>query len=244
MTTLVDLLLHILFPTLLLGLLGYLLLSRKFVLGKRLIGAMLLVLTILSMPAVPRQLLYWLESPPAINLATSPPQAIVILGAGVAIAREYGGYSVGSNTLLRIRYGAELARRSGLPILLSGGRPGNTPHSEAWYMRKVMTEEFSRPVRWIEEESVNTAEGGANSAALLKQENIRTVYLVTNASHMARARAIFEAAGIDVVPAATVLTGPVGWAYWQSYVPKAASLVQMHEFLHEVIGLAVFRMKN
>ena len=66
-------------------------------------------------------------------------QAIVILGGGRRhYAPEYeGGETVNSRTLERIRYGALLARRSRLPVLVSGGNPtGNRP--EATLMSEVM----------------------------------------------------------------------------------------------------------
>src|SRR5262244_1611013 len=48
-------------------------------------------------------------------------QAIVILGGGLRIdAPEYGGDTLGRLTLERTRYGARLARQSGLPVMVLG----------------------------------------------------------------------------------------------------------------------------
>jgi len=50
-------------------------------------------------------------------------QAIVILGSGMrADATEYGADAPSAMTLERLRYGAHLAKRTGLPVLVSGGR--------------------------------------------------------------------------------------------------------------------------
>ena len=50
------------------------------------------------------------------------PMAIVILGGGVRRhAAEYGGDTLGQLTLERVRYGARVARLTGLPVLVSGG---------------------------------------------------------------------------------------------------------------------------
>ncbi len=244
MTTLVNILIQIFFPALLLGFLGFALLNYRFAVARRLIGSMLVVLTILSMPVVPSYLIFWLESCAIDKPSVHKPQAIVILGAGTAISKEYGGYSVGTTTLLRVRYGAEIARQSNLPILLAGGNPDGTPHSEAWYMNKVLTEEFKQPVRWIEDKSNNTTEGARYSAAILKTDNIQTAYLVTNASHMLRARFAFEREGISVVPAPTIFIGSKPSAYWLAYIPSASGLAKMHEFLHELTGLAVHWAKD
>ena len=50
-------------------------------------------------------------------------KAVVILGGGVRRnAPEYGGDTLATLTLERVRYGARVARLTGLPVLVSGGR--------------------------------------------------------------------------------------------------------------------------
>lgn len=245
MATLIDLFIQILFPLLLLGTAGYLLLDRNFVAAKRLIGTMLFMLTILSTPFVSNKLMIWLESLPMRGTTyVMPAQAIVVLGAGVAVAEEFGGYSVGTITLQRVRYGASLARQFKLPLLMTGGNPDNRPYSEAWYMKKVMVEEFGLPVQWIEEESNTTIENAQYSATLLKKNNIHSIFLVTEACHMMRARLAFEMSGINVIPASTAFIGSTRPSTWNSFIPNAKSLDHTSRFLHEVIGIAVYKMKT
>ena len=46
----------------------------------------------------------------------------MILGGGLRrSAPEYGGDTLGRLTLERLRYGAMLAKRTGLPVMVSGG---------------------------------------------------------------------------------------------------------------------------
>src|SRR5712675_1653839 len=88
----------------------------------------ILQLWTLSTPAVGGALLRALQPyPPLPATGTLPAaDAIVVLSAeGERDAREYGGPSVGSMTLQRIRYAAFLHHRTHLPILTSGGRPGS-----------------------------------------------------------------------------------------------------------------------
>ena len=75
--------------------------------------------------------------------AISQAQAIVIVAGGRhRNAPEYGGETVNPLTLERLRYGARLARASGLPILLSGGAPsGGT--AEALLMRDALERDFA-----------------------------------------------------------------------------------------------------
>lgn len=256
--TLIKLSLSALFPALVLGWLGFALLRRRPRWGKRILWLGLLTLTVLSMPLPNRMAMAWLEAhagPPlaleSLPRATSPsaiadaPQAIVILGAGVAIAPEYGKHSLGAVSLQRLRYGALLARHTGLPMLVSGGNPDNyLPKPEAWYMQKVLSEEFVLPARWVEDRSANTRENAGLSVPMLKAEQVSRIYLVTTASHMWRAQRCFEQAGIAVVPAPTAFAGrPFSWS-WVGFVPNPASLVQLHEVLHELVGLAVYRLRE
>lgn len=56
------------------------------------------------------------------GLAAGKVQAIVVLGGGViAQAPEYGTAQPSARTLARLRYGARLARASGLPVAFAGG---------------------------------------------------------------------------------------------------------------------------
>ncbi|MCS7101555.1 MAG: YdcF family protein, partial [Burkholderiaceae bacterium] len=86
-------------------------------------------------------------------------QALVIPGGGLrAHAAEYGGETLAPLTLERVRYGATLARESGLPVLVAGGRPPGYRASEAALMREALEREFGVPVQWQEERSRNTRE--------------------------------------------------------------------------------------
>lgn len=134
-------------------------------------------------------------------------QAIVIAGGGrYRNAPEYGGDTVNRLTLERLRYGARLARSSGLPILVSGGAPsGGTP--EALLMRDALELDFGMRARWTESASRDTGENANFSAKILRGEGVSRVLLVTHAIHMPRAQAEFEANGLQVIPA------PVGFVH-------------------------------
>ena len=160
------------------------------------------MLVLLSMPAVGGLLIRCLDRTPAFDVANrGNAQAIVILGGGTRpYAPEYGGATVGTITLERIRYGARLARATGLPVLVSGGAVRGAP-PEAVLMRNVLVYEFGVPVRWLETRSRNTHENAVKSAAILKGSGIERVILVGHSFDFPRSRKEFEAAGIDVIPA-------------------------------------------
>lgn len=68
-------------------------------------------------------------------------------------------------------------------------------------MAEILEGEFGVPVRWREELSRDTADNARFSAVMLKAAGISRIVLVTQAFHMPRAVALFEAAGLQVVAA-------------------------------------------
>jgi uncharacterized SAM-binding protein YcdF (DUF218 family) len=167
----------------------------------------------------------------------------VVLGGGLGReSPEYGTDTVNPATLERLRYAAWLHRRTGLPILVSGGRPIDTRLSEAETMRDSLTADFNAPPRWIEADSLNTRENAARAQALLAPEAIRSVYLVTHAWHMPRARRAFEQAGLEVIAAPTGYTSitpsPMAW------IPSGQALRNTHIALREWLGQAWYRLNS
>jgi uncharacterized SAM-binding protein YcdF (DUF218 family) len=181
---------------------------------------------------------------PALDLAqAADAQAIVVLGGGRRRnAPEYGGQDVPRpNVLVRLRFAARLQRQTGLPLLLSGGRPDGAAESEAALMARVLREDFQASVRWMEEESDNTAQNAAFSAGLLGQAGISGVLLVTDALHMPRSQRIFEQTGLEVMAAPTNYIGQ-GALHVADFIPNAGALRDSHYALHEWIGLLWYRI--
>lgn len=146
-----------------------------------------------------------LERAPAVTPAgLKAGQVIVVLSGGQRrFAPEYGGQTVNSLSLERARYGARLARQTGLPLLVTGGAP-NGGIAEGELMRRILVDEFHITPRWTETTSLDTRENASHSAPLLRAAKVRTVILVTHAMHMRRAQREFEREGFTVVPAPTV----------------------------------------
>lgn len=228
--------------------LGLALVPRRPRLGLVLAGAGLAVLAALSMPRVGDLLAATLEdgAPPleAQGAESAGAGAIVVLGGGRNRgALEYGGETLDAASLGRVRYGARLARLTGLPLLVSGGRPDGGAASEADLMAQVLEREFGVAVRWRETKSINTIENAHLSAAILAAAGIHRVILVTDATHMRRAGGRFRSAGLQVVPAPTNyraqrLHTPVDW------LPSARGLRTSNRVLREWIGMLWSRARG
>lgn len=179
-------------------------------------------------------------------------QAIVVLAAGrLTNAPEYGNRDIPDYlALARLRYAAHLQRRTGLPVLVSGsnGASGIDPaaadraYSKADAMAAALREDFGVAVQWIEPQARDTRENASCSAALLRPDGIRRVLLVTDAMHMARARASFERAGLEVVDAPTMFyNGQAdGLGAW---LPSAEGMRRSWYAVYELLGLGWYSLR-
>lgn len=228
---------------LLVGIAGILMLKQRRRLGHILIVASLIGTGLLSTPYVAKHFLAYFEVPPLIDPNGQKADAIVILGGGTyRNAPEYGIDTIKPEPLERLRYGAWLARRTGKPILVSGGAPDGGP-AEAPLMQAVLEQDFRVKVRWIEDTSNNTHENAADSAELLKQAGIRRIYLVSQAWHLMRAIPEFERAGLTVIPAGTgyINTAPL---LPLDFIPDGKYLRYSYYASHEAIGLAWYKLRR
>ncbi len=235
-----------LFLLILLGVLWW----RRPLLGRGLVFLCALLLLTLSLPIVSHRLMEPLEPYPALGAADiqrSGARAIVLLGAGrYTDAVEYGGDSIGPISLQRVRYAAWLQRRTGLPLIVSGGSPSHEDPPVGRLMAEVLEKEFRIPVSTVEDHSQTTRENAANTASILRQGGIQRIFLVSSAWHLPRAVRAFEREGIEVTPAPTVFEtrhfadGPVP----QDFLPGPKALHRSYYAIHEYLGRLWYEIRE
>ena len=226
---------------------GVLLLNKSPVLGKAALWFGLIIFYLFSTPLISSHLINQLETYPALDeyeIGKSSVGAIVILSSGRdRDAREYGGDTVDKHTLLRCRYGAFLQRKTGLPILVSGGwvldKEGK---SLAQVMAEVLREDFQAREVWLEDKSRTTGENALFSEKVLAQKNIDAVYLVTQAWHMPRSVVAFEKTGLKVIPAPTAFEGGSPFKFMDT-LPNANAINTSYLALHELIGAFWYKIR-
>ena len=175
---------------------GLLLVHSRPRLGKLLAWSGVAINLLLITPFSVSWLVRQVEYPHTLDEAAARgAQAIVVLGAGRRThAPEFGGETVNRLALERLRYAAQLARSTRLPLLVSGGAPhGDTP--EALLMQRALEQDYGVRARWVESASRDTRENADFSAVHLRAAGVRRILLVTHAMHMKRARDAFEAVG-------------------------------------------------
>lgn len=230
-------------PLLLAVLGGWLLWRGRRRWGASLLAVALSALYLGAIPATHQWLAGLLEREPALaeerlSALAARAEAIVVLAAGrYPHAPEYGGRTtVDRFALERLRYAAHLHRRSGLPLVVSGGDPIDGV-SQAAAMAEVLEDAFGVPVRWLEEGSGSTFGNARLTWRLLEPVGVRRIVLVSHAGHMPRARWIFERQGFEVVAAPTVFSRfGAAMSGVHAWLPRDHLVYDINRALHELIG--------
>ncbi len=230
---------------LLLGLVGW---QRRW--GRGLVLAATLALYLLSTPWAAGLLAGGLEGgtrPTLDQLANTDAQAILVLTAGrYSHAPELAGAdSAGRYTQDRLSWAVLLHRRTGLPIILSGGRTGEAELSLAEVAAKTLEARFGLRALAIETRSTNTWENARMTARVLRRNAIDRVLVVTHAWHMPRAMLSLQEAGIDAVAAPTYyISGRGEGIDLMDFMPSAQALLDSYFCLHEYLGILWYQLKR
>ncbi|MFC0406745.1 YdcF family protein [Roseomonas elaeocarpi] len=214
--------------------------SRAAGLCVAIIASMLLLL---ATPAISALLMASLEREIAAPAPVSGvvPAAIIVLGAEVTHGRH--GATVGPLTLERLRAGAALHRRTGLPLLVTGGvlSPGDPPL--AALMARSLAEDFHAPVRWVEPRAADTRDNAVFSAAMLRAEGIEAAFVVSHAWHLPRALEAFGRTGLAAVPEAPDLDAAPRFGLPQ-WLPRADYLAESWFALREWVGRLFYAIRG
>jgi uncharacterized SAM-binding protein YcdF (DUF218 family) len=174
------------------------------------LAALSTLVIVLSLPLTADGLMSSLQIFPAIGEldlsagSNAGRGAIVVLAAGRRrYAPEFGGQTVDSLSLERVRYGAYLAKITRLPVLVAGGAANRSDIPLSRLLADTLARDYGVEAQWLETRSTNTAENAIFSAPILKRAGVDHILLVTHAWHMKRAHAAFTANGVTATPAPT-----------------------------------------
>jgi uncharacterized SAM-binding protein YcdF (DUF218 family) len=150
-------------------------------------------------------------------------------GGQRALAPEYAGPAADPFLLERLSYGAYVAKKTGLPVLVTGFAV------EAQAMHDSLQRNFDVETRWIDDQAYDTFQNVRNSARILKADNVQRIVLVTRATHMRRSVQEYTDAGFDVVPAPVGILATRDFGV-QRYLPNPDALLRSHAAIYELIG--------
>jgi uncharacterized SAM-binding protein YcdF (DUF218 family) len=148
--------------------------------------------------------------------------AIVVLGCrGSALTR-------------RVDRAIEAYREGVAPLLvLSGGGTGPVPEAE--YMRRIaIAGGIPEQALLLDAVSRDTVENARETARLLRVRGLRSVLLVSDRTHLPRARLLFRFTGLKVVGCAAALPPPAGRAACAAIYEFAALPVSLLRTLLDI----------
>ncbi len=168
--------------------------------------------------------------------STENADAIFVLASGVSETGEYT-YS----GLQRIMHGEALLRAGRAPrLFISTGDPTvDRPIPEAGWVASF-TSLLHLPGNAFEiltGDITTTRTESLKAAQILLPRGIRRILLVTNGPHITRAKAVFEAAGFEVLPAPVQSEATIRNAC-------DSDLGLFRYAMHEWLGMALYRMRG
>jgi uncharacterized SAM-binding protein YcdF (DUF218 family) len=216
-------------------------------------GSLALLITVCGSTDFPGWLLRGLERPWAGMKIEALPvcDAIVVLGGGGEPSRyEAGGLHL-TRAGDRFIMGVELMRLGKAPVLCIGGNSSDLDGArrvEADVV-KAWLESWQLPAtgRVISlGANTNTRDEAVKVASLAKEHGWKRVALVTSASHMSRAVAVFRAVEVEVAPAPCnfLTTVSTGSTPFQISVPGWAGCEKIGIWAHETAGTAIYRRRG
>jgi len=168
--------------------------------------------------------------------------AVVVLGGGKRQPPTGATAILGTNSLDRLVCGMRLVRNGAAPILVLSGGSGY-PFGQATPAADTMREfaiEFGIPPSAIltEGRSRITFENAVEVRRMLP--NTRRIVLVTDASHLPRATAVFRKQGFDVAPSPCTYLTSGGWGPLD-FLPRSDNFTLVNTAIHEYVGIAAYR---
>ncbi len=225
-----------------------LLLALIFLLLKRLrktsiscLAFAIVILFVFGTNCFPRYLLSQLESRyQALAIAPTDVTAIVVLGGGLGGKKEYPANThLNSASLARLVEAVRLYRQLeqkgiAVKLILSGGRVFRA-ESEAGVLKNTAVDLGVNPQQIIlENGSVDTYHEALYLKSIVAQQKF---ILVTSATHMPRAMALFKKQGMQPIPAPTQFLAHRWRSAWKRYIPSSTNLVYTDIALHEYLGM-------
>ena len=174
-----------------------------------------------------------------------PVDAIVLLGGAMRGDTHMGTFADLNQHADRLVYAVALYKAGKAPVIVLTGGGVDGARTEAEQMRDLLeVMGVPREDMLLENNSRNTHDNAVYCAQLLRANGMDRILLVTSAYHMRRSLALFEAQGLDVVPAPTDYQQLVSIQILPGWLPAVSNLYQSTDALHEIVGYWVYRWQG
>ena len=206
------------------------------------------ILIFCSLPIISNKLIHYLEKDYTLQDASAinNADAIVVLSGMLKTIKvdDKLKYEF-SEGVDRILSGIDLFKnnKASLLILTKGQVPWSLGIPEGEYLKEFAIK-FGVPKKSILlTDNVQNTNQEAKSVKKLLNSNDAKVILITSAFHMPRAKKVFEASNIKVIPFAVDFINSHQKLTFMSFIPSAGALSSTSFFVREMIGRLYYNLK-
>jgi uncharacterized SAM-binding protein YcdF (DUF218 family) len=206
------------------------------------------ILIFCSLPIISNKLIHYLEKDYTLQDASAinNADAIVVLSGMLKTIKvdDKLKYEF-SEGVDRILSGIDLFKnnKASLLILTKGQVPWSLGIPEGEYLKEFAIK-FGVPKKSILlTDNVQNTDQEAKSVKKLLNSNDAKVILITSAFHMPRAKKVFEASNIKVIPFAVDFINSHQKLTFMSFIPSAGALSGTSFFVREMIGRLYYNLK-
>ena len=208
----------------------------------------LLILIFCSVPIISNKLIFYLEKDYSLQSVkdVTKADAIVVLSGMISTinSKEKLSYEF-NDSIDRILSGIDLFKedKASFLILTNGKMPWSVGIPEGEYLKDFSIKYGIPEDRILLTDNVQNTDQEAISVKKLLKTNEANIILVTSAFHMPRAKKVFEAANIKVIPFAVDFKTPIKKITIIDFIPSANSLKDTSHFFREMIGRLYYNLK-
>ena len=208
----------------------------------------LLILIFCSVPIISNKLIFYLEKDYSLQSVkdVTKANAIVVLSGMISTinSKEKLSYEF-NDSIDRILSGIDLFKedKASFLILTNGKLPWSVGIPEGEYLKDFSIKYGIPEDRILLTDNVQNTDQEAKSVKKLLKTNEANIILVTSAFHMPRAKKVFEAANIKVIPFAVDFKTPIKKITIIDFIPSANSLKDTSHFFREMIGRLYYNLK-
>jgi len=208
----------------------------------------LLILIFCSVPIISNKLIFYLEKDYSLQSVkdVTKADAIVVLSGMISTIKTKEKLSYEFNDSIdRILSGIDLFKedKASFLILTNGKMPWSVGIPEGEYLKDFSIKYGIPEDRILLTDNVQNTDQEAISVKKLLKTNEANIILVTSAFHMPRAKKVFEAANIKVIPFAVDFKTPIKKITIIDFIPSANSLKDTSHFFREMIGRLYYNLK-
>jgi uncharacterized SAM-binding protein YcdF (DUF218 family) len=226
----------------------FLIISGTIIKSKKITLFGVVILIFCSLPIISNKLIHYLQKDYTLQDASTinNADAIVVLSGMLKTIKvdDKLKYEFGDG-VDRILSGIDLFKnnKASLLILTKGQVPWSLGIPEGEYLKEFAIK-FGVPKKSILlTENVQNTDQEAKSVKKLLNSNDAKVILITSAFHMPRAKKVFEASNIKVIPFAVDFINSHQKLTFMSFIPSADALKGTSLFVREMIGRLYYNLK-